>query len=488
MTDSRQHGDPDKVSWLDSSVYYVRHGLTILRRDGPRYLIARTYQLLSQQVGTFMQSVHIRREPLFGDRTLKIDDLQPAVCKSQGDYPPPAQSQSIPVDSTQTSNSHSKLVQLGCRCHNDHIREREALIHEGQLKFSGRRVLFVSPIRVLGGGANLIFLAARVMRQMGLDAQILNINVHRGWFESHYPQLDIPVTFADIDDIPRMAADFDAVVATSNPTVAWIASLSRQGKVARLGYYIQDYEPYFYPKGSRDYQRAADSYTMIPSIVRLVTTPWIADQIQLHHHLESSVIGAHMDADLFQPCPRKDASWPERPLRVTAMIRPSTPRRNPKLTMAVLQRASQKFSTQVEFRLFGCDVSEPGFSSLEVNFPWKLAGQLRSTQVASLYNEADIFVDFSEFQAFGLTALEAMAMGLAVIVPSTGGTGVYGEPGANCLVVDGRSEQACLEALSRLIEDASLRQKLQSNAISTAARFYPELPTLNMLKELFPDP
>jgi glycosyltransferase involved in cell wall biosynthesis len=155
--------------------------------------------------------------------------------------------------------------------------------------------------------------------------------------------------------------------------------------------------------------------------------------------------------------------------------------------MAVIRQVSQRYPTKVEFRLFGCELSEPGFAALEQDFPWKLAGQLRSTQVASLFNQADIFVDFSEFQAFGLTSLEAMAMGLAVIVPSNGGTGVYARDGENCLVVDGCDQHACVETLTHLVEDDSLRSKLQTNAISTAARFYPELPALNMLKALFKD-
>ena len=143
------------------------------------------------------------------------------------------------------------------------------------------------------------------------------------------------------------------------------------------------------------------------------------------------------------------------------------------------------YPSRVQIRLFGCDPSDPGFASLEQDFAWQLAGQLRSSQVANLFNEADIFVDFSDFQAFGLTAVEAMATGLAVVVPENGGTQDYAQNEENCLVVDTHDQEASFGALRRLIEDDALRLKLQGNAVSAAARLYAEAPALKMLQELF---
>ena len=104
--------------------------------------------------------------------------------------------------------------------------------------------------------------------------------------------------------------------------------------------------------------------------------------------------------------------------------------------MEILQQVSKMYGSRLEFRLFGCEADDPGFAPLPQDFPWQLAGELRPTQIANLLNEADIFVDFSDFQALGLTALESMACGLAVIVPMHGGTGTFAKHEENCLVVD----------------------------------------------------
>jgi len=173
-------------------------------------------------------------------------------------------------------------------------------------------------------------------------------------------------------------------------------------------------------------------------------------------------------------------------MRVAAMIRPHSERRSPHMTMDILQQISKKYGPRVEFMLFGTRPSDPGFAPLPKNFPWHFADELSQGQMANLLNEVDIFVDFSTFQGLGLTAMESMACGVAVTVPSKGGTNTFARDGENSLVVDTSDPQACLLALQRLIDDHALRMKLQRNAIHSVKIFHPELPTFNLLQALFP--
>lgn len=480
MNETRRPVDTNiaPVSRLESAIRHIRYGFTIIRQDGMVFFLKRLYQFISWQTRGAYQAIRRKLVTRGRGQFLKVEDIHltpPLEQKGQALFP----------EFTPASGYHAELVQTGLTSHNQNFIERQRLVEQGRALFRNRRVLFVSPIRVLGGGANSIILVARAMQRMGVDAQIMNLNVHRSWFEKNYPDLKLPVVFADVEDIPRLAANFDAVIATSNPTVAWIAPAAEKLPDLKLGYYIQDYEPYFYPPDSHEFQKATASYTLTQNLLRMVTTAWISEQIQLHHHIQSAIVGGHIDTDLFRPHPRTDPSWPDRPLRITAMIRPATSRRNPKLTMAILRRASEMYPSRVQIRLFGCDSTDPGFASLEQDFVWQLAGQLRSTQVVNLFNEADIFVDFSDFQAFGLTAVEAMATGLAVIAPANGGTQDYAQNEQNCLVVDTHDQEASFRALQRLIEDDALRLMLQKNAVSAAARLYAEAPAFNILKVLF---
>jgi glycosyltransferase involved in cell wall biosynthesis len=301
-----------------------------------------------------------------------------------------------------------------------------------------------------------------------------------------YPAVDVPVLFGEIRDIPEMADSYDALVATSNITVSWIVPAQVKRSDLRVGYYIQDYEPYFYRPDSEGYRVAAASYNLIPNQVRCVTNQWISDQIEQQHAISSQLVGGHIDTDLFRPIPLPDSSPSEQPLRIAAMIRPSSERRSPRMTMQILQQASKLYGSKLEFLLFGCEPYDPGFAPLPKNFPWQLAGELRPAQIVNLLNQSDIFVDYSVFQGFGLTAIESMCCGLATIVPSKGGSDAFARHEENCLVVDTQDQDACFRTLQRLVEDDALRQKLQKNALSTGVQFYPELPAYNILKALFP--
>ncbi|MGB5048812.1 MAG: glycosyltransferase, partial [Caldilineaceae bacterium] len=135
--------------------------------------------------------------------------------------------------------------------------------------------------------------------------------------------------------------------------------------------------------------------------------------------------------------------------------------------------------------LFGVSPTDPGFAELPQDFDWQLAGMLETDRVAVLLGGTDIFVDFSTYQAMGLTALEAMACGAAVIVPQKGGAGSFSRHGENVLMVDTSSAEACWRALRSLVDDEYLRAQLRTNAIRDVCTFFPERAALNILAVLF---
>jgi glycosyltransferase involved in cell wall biosynthesis len=153
--------------------------------------------------------------------------------------------------------------------------------------------------------------------------------------------------------------------------------------------------------------------------------------------------------------------------------------------METLKLASRHFGRGIEIILFGSKLEDPDFSSLPRDFAWSLAGILDQRKMANLLNEVDIFVDFSTYQAMGMTALEAMACGVAVVVPVRGGITEIARDQVNSLMVDTSSEQHRWEALKRLIEDHDLRRQLQRKALSDACEFFPEGPAFRILSTLF---
>jgi len=201
--------------------------------------------------------------------------------------------------------------------------------------------------------------------------------------------------------------------------------------------------------------------------------------------VECTVVGPTVNIDLFRPRPRSGPEWPDRPIRIAAMIRTTTPYRGPKLTMELLRQASRRYGGCIEIVVFGTSLGDSGFAELPRDFAWSFAGVLTQEQVAHLLNTVDVFVDFSSHQAMGLTALEAMACGAAVIVPERGGAISFARHEENSLVIDTSSAEACWQALQRLVEDHDLRSRLQRNALVGVCDFFPERPAFNILNVLF---
>jgi len=121
-------------------------------------------------------------------------------------------------------------------------------------------------------------LAAQAMRRWCACPNYEPVS-HRPSFESSYPKLAIPVEYGNIEDIPKLPF---TMMQSSPPSIHCFLDRPGTQTTPRLevGYYIQDYEPYFYAPDTDIYQKAADSIPH-PKLVRCVTTQWIDDQIQI---------------------------------------------------------------------------------------------------------------------------------------------------------------------------------------------------------------
>jgi glycosyltransferase involved in cell wall biosynthesis len=90
---------------------------------------------------------------------------------------------------------------------------------------------------------------------------------------------------------------------------------------------------------------------------------------------------------------------------------------------------------------------------------------------ARLYRAADLFVQPSHFEAFGISAIEAMASGVPVVASAVGGLRDFLVDESNALLVPPRSPQPLGVALRRALADASLCRRLAGEALRTVQQF-----------------
>jgi len=92
----------------------------------------------------------------------------------------------------------------------------------------------------------------------------------------------------------------------------------------------------------------------------------------------------------------------------------------------------------------------------------------RVRDLPALYASADGFVTASETETLGLVVLEAMASGLPVVACDAAGVGEHLEHARNGLAFAPGDMNGCVSAMSRLVADASLHERLRVGARASA--------------------
>ena len=360
--------------------------------------------------------------------------------------------------------------------------ERVGLRESARRRFEGRRVLYVLPVLERGGGSNVVLSEARAMTRMGVEARVFNLASHRAVFERSYPAPGVPIVYGRESDLVEAAQGFDAVIGTAYYSVPWMVPLAKLSRPPVLGYCIQDYEPLFYAEGSEDWKRAFASYGLVPGMRRFSKSKWNADEVVARTGLDCALVSASFDAEVFRPrLPEPAAS----PVRIAAMVRPSTPRRQPGLTIDVMRSLAQKLGDGVEIVLFGSERSDPALRPFRLDFPHRFLGVLDDRQLSALLSQVHVFADLSTYQALGVASLEAMASGAAVVVPKAGGAGTFAAHEVNALAVDTSSLDACVACLERLAADGPLLGRLATQAIADAGLHTPDRAAAGILEVLF---
>lgn len=99
----------------------------------------------------------------------------------------------------------------------------------------------------------------------------------------------------------------------------------------------------------------------------------------------------------------------------------------------------------------------------------QFAGLVDRNTLDDLYAASDVVVMPSRYESFGLVAIEAMAAGTPVIASNIGGLAeVVGDGVSGRLVpLDGNEVASITEALTAIVQDSRLREKLREGARST---------------------
>jgi glycosyltransferase involved in cell wall biosynthesis len=83
----------------------------------------------------------------------------------------------------------------------------------------------------------------------------------------------------------------------------------------------------------------------------------------------------------------------------------------------------------------------------------------------------EVFLDFSSWQAFGRSGIEAMASGVIPILPQNGGASCYAKTGENSFVIDTSDMAHAKQVLKEITEGKYNLWKMRDAALATAAEY-----------------
>ncbi|WP_025690580.1 glycosyltransferase family 4 protein [Paenibacillus zanthoxyli] len=313
-------------------------------------------------------------------------------------------------------------------------------------------VNFLIPQPFIGsGGHTTIFRMARYLCNNGYEVNIyvqngINFDARNEKVISDFIDKYFFITGANYFKEDAKFKDSDVFIATSWPTAYMVNSITNSKSKF---YFIQDYEPFFYPMSS-EYKLAENSYKL--DLKGITIGKWLTKKIKNEFGMDCDYIDFSTDNKIYL---RHESKVPNSKTKIIFYARNSTPRRGVELGLQALELIEKRFKGNIEIALFGGD------KDLKTNFPHTNLGVLTSGELADLYKSADLALVVSLTNA-SLLPLELMASRCAVIdIDEATIEGVVRNKFNGLLAKADPLDLA--DKISILVENIELRAQIQQN-------------------------
>lgn len=343
----------------------------------------------------------------------------------------------------------------------------------GLRKIEGLSITWIipQPFEASGGHRN-IFRAIRYLGEFGHSCKVHilpdNHRFSNGGEVADFIRREFFDIRADVILGVEDIAYCDVLVSTFW-TTAYV-SKDNSEKAALQVYFLQDFEPMFYPMGT-EYVRALASYDF--GFHFITSGPWPLRML-------AATVG-EKEGDFFRFPIDRQIYYPdvieERPhKRVVFFARPHMPRRCYPLGVAALTLVKKKYP-DVDIVFYG-DKSE-AYSNVPFDFT-NLGMTDTIDELGDLYRTATVGLCFSTTNP-SLVPFEMMACGCPVVDLSANGNAINYDNSDNAVLVDPTPE-AIAAGICSVLEDEDRRQRLSANGINLAAQFPTEIDMAKLIE------
>lgn len=238
--------------------------------------------------------------------------------------------------------------------------------------------------------------------------------------------------------------------------------LLRFNKTKRKYYFIQDYEPMFFPAGAIS---ALSESTYRFGFKGIVNTPGLLKEIQSRHKMEATFFTPGVDKKLYHPNELKNNKQKDsKKIKIFFYARPTKPRNAFNLGIETIKQLLDKYEGRIEIVTAGAEWNEADYN-LE-NKVTNLGLLKTLNEVADLYRTCDIGLCFMLTRHPSYQPIEYMTSGIATVVNMNETNLWLLENRRNCLISE-PSPRAMASAIGELIDSPKLRNDIVHNGLET---------------------
>lgn len=275
--------------------------------------------------------------------------------------------------------------------------------------FKNIKLLWFIPDFGIGSGGHLnIFRMIFNLSKLGIKSDIaicansqwIDASIAKEMIDRHFFKLDSQIIIlknkGDIDELNN----YHVAMATSWQTAYYVNTFTKCYKKA---YFVQDFEPYFYPHGS-SYIFAENTYGF--GFYGITAGSWLSTKLAKEYNMKCDSFSFSYDRDLYFKHERREDKK-----RVFFYARPPTDRRAFELGLIALKKLCDK-NPDIEVVLAGWDTSEYNIPFNHFN-----PGVVALNELSHLYSQCDVALVLS-FTNLSLLPLELLASGCPVVTNS----------------------------------------------------------------------
>jgi glycosyltransferase involved in cell wall biosynthesis len=314
-------------------------------------------------------------------------------------------------------------------------------------------LLFVLPGLGIGGGANVVIEYAEQLARRGHFVAILNVGSESDLDWRSHRGVEI---FPSHAHSAHHGKEWDAIIATGWQTVYEI--VARQLRGAAYLYFVQAWEPDFYPSKSGEVGLALSTYGF-EAWNMVSEAQWLVDRLKAHTRRDVQYVRNGLN-DYFR-IPADPFELRRSKLRVLLEGPLGVPRKRMDEAFLAVQ------GLQIELWLV-----TSGDGELKVwQQPDRMFRSVPIEMMPSIYASCDLMVKLPSIEGMFGPPLEFMAQGGVPITSNVLGHEEYMIDGENGFVVPVGDWIMARERLIQLMEDEKLRERMSLAAVTTAKEF-----------------